>query len=98
MIDADAIRLADGDTAPPLAQLAERGDITWHQAHQRADQFLAHRQEAVHRARQALQLIAENWAAIPDLAAQPDTLFARDIFEGLAPEARSLAQRLITLI
>ncbi|WP_158692709.1 ParB/RepB/Spo0J family partition protein [Streptomyces roseochromogenus] len=95
--DADALRLADGDTAPPLAQLVEQGHLTWHQAHQDAEQFRADRQDAIHRARQALQLIAENWAAVQDLAARSGTAYARDILDGLAPEARSLAQSLTTL-
>ncbi|PBC83998.1 MULTISPECIES: ParB N-terminal domain-containing protein [unclassified Streptomyces] len=96
--DADAIRLADGDTAPSLAQLVEQGDITWRQAHQRAEEFLAQRQDAIHRARQALQLIAETWATVQDLAARLDTPYGRDILDGLTPEARSLAQSLTTLV
>ncbi|MGW3556425.1 plasmid replication/partition related protein [Streptomyces sp. NPDC000963] len=94
--DADELHLADGHTTPPLAQLAEQGDITWHQAHQRAEQFLAHRQEAIGRAQHSLQLIAENWTAVQDLAARPGTQLTRDILEGLVPEVSSLAQRLIT--
>ncbi|WP_225099219.1 ParB/RepB/Spo0J family partition protein [Streptomyces sp. CoH27] len=95
--DAEALRLADGGTAPPLTQLVEQGQLTWHQAHQDAEQFLADRRDAIHRARQALQLIAENWAAVQELAARPDTPYARDILDGLAPEARTLAQSLTTL-
>ncbi|MFJ9890902.1 class I SAM-dependent DNA methyltransferase [Streptomyces sp. NPDC091287] len=41
-------------------------------------------------------VIAEKWAAVQDLAARPDTPCARDVLHGLAPEARSLAQALIT--
>ncbi|MFF9473252.1 plasmid replication/partition related protein [Streptomyces roseolus] len=95
--DADELRLADGHTSPPLAQLAERGDITWHQANQRAEEFLARRQEAIDRAQQSLQLIAESWTAVQDLAARPGTQLTRDILGGLVPEVRLLAQRLITL-
>ncbi|MBC9714343.1 ParB N-terminal domain-containing protein [Streptomyces sp. TRM66268-LWL] len=96
--EADALRLADGDTAPPLAQLAEQGGITWHQAHQRAEEFLTQRQDAIHQARQALQLIAESWPIIRDLAARGDTPYTRDILDGLTPEARTLAQDLTTLV
>ncbi|MER6445849.1 hypothetical protein [Streptomyces venezuelae] len=95
--DADELHLADGHTTPPLTQLAEQGDITWHQAHQRAEDFLAHRQEAIDRARQALERIAENWGVVQDLAARPDTAYAREVVEDLMPEARTLAQRLISL-
>ncbi|MFB6551946.1 hypothetical protein [Streptomyces sp. NPDC056405] len=94
---ADTIRLADGDTTPPLAQLVERGDITWGQAHQRAEEFLAHRQEAIDRALNSLHLIAENWTTVQDLAARPETAYARELLDGLTPEARTLAQRLISL-
>ncbi|MFE1027183.1 ParB N-terminal domain-containing protein [Streptomyces sp. NPDC058818] len=97
VIDADTLRLADGDTTSPLAELAERGDITWGQAHQRAEEFLAHRQDAIDRAQHALQLIAENWTAVQDLAARPGTQLTRDILGGLAPEVRFLTQRLIAL-
>ncbi|MFE5257665.1 ParB/RepB/Spo0J family partition protein [Streptomyces coelicoflavus] len=94
---ADTIRLADGNTAPPLAQLAEQGDITWHEAQQSAEEFLARRQDAIHRAQHALQLIADNWTEVQGLTARPDTQVTRDILGGLAPEVRCLAQRLITL-
>ncbi|APU41104.1 ParB N-terminal domain-containing protein [Streptomyces sp. TN58] len=94
---ADTIRLADGDTTPPLAQLVARGDTTWSQAHQRAEEFLAHRQETIDRAQHSLHLIAENWTAVQDLAARPGTQLTRDILGRLAPEVRFLAQRLITL-
>ncbi|MFH8219715.1 ParB N-terminal domain-containing protein [Streptomyces sp. NPDC018057] len=97
VIDADTLRLADGDTTPPLAELVERGDITWGQAHQRAEEFLAHRQDTIDRAQHAIQLIAENWTAVQDLAARSGTQLTRDILGGLAPEVRFLAQRLITL-
>ncbi|MFC8269670.1 plasmid replication/partition related protein [Streptomyces cinereoruber] len=97
IVDADELHLADGHTSPPLAQLAERGDITWHQANQRAEEFLARRQEAIDRAQHSLQLIAESWTAVQDLAARPGTQLTRDILSGLVPEVRLLAQRLITL-
>jgi hypothetical protein len=93
VINADTMRLADGDTTPPLAELVERGDITWPEAHQRAEEFAARRRDTIQRSRQALHLIAENWTAIQDLAARPDTPYARDILDGLAPETRTLAQR-----
>ncbi|MEV5876972.1 ParB/RepB/Spo0J family partition protein [Streptomyces sp. NPDC052101] len=50
---ADALRLADGDPALPLVQLVEQGEITWSEAHERAEQFLAHRRDAIHQAQQA---------------------------------------------
>ncbi|MEV6165942.1 hypothetical protein AB0L71_29315 [Streptomyces sp. NPDC052052] len=97
VINADTVRQADGDTTPPLAELVERGDITWPEAYQRAEEFAVHRQDTVQRSRQALHLIAENWIVIQNLAARPDTSYARDILDGLAPEVRSLAQALMTL-
>ncbi|WP_158973325.1 ParB/RepB/Spo0J family partition protein [Streptomyces griseus] len=93
----DALRLADGDSAPPLAQLVERGDITWEQAHQRAEEFLVHRRNAVQQAQQALRVVAENWATVQDLAARPETPYRRDILDGLTPEVRSLVQNLTAL-
>jgi polyhydroxyalkanoate synthesis regulator phasin len=93
----DALRLSDGDSAPPLAQLVERGDITWEQAHQRAEEFLVHRRNAVQQAQQALRVVAENWATVQDLAARPDTPYRRDILDGLTPEVRSLVQNLTAL-
>ncbi|WP_338671564.1 ParB/RepB/Spo0J family partition protein [Streptomyces sp. SCSIO 30461] len=97
VINADTVRLADGDTTPPLAELVERGDIIWPEAHQRAEEFAVHRRDSIQRSRQALHVIAEHWTAVQDLAARPDTPYARDILDGLAPVARTLAQRLITL-
>jgi polyhydroxyalkanoate synthesis regulator phasin len=93
----DALRLTDGDTAPPLAQLVEQGDITWEQAHQRAEEFLAHRRNAIQQTQQALRGIAENWATVQDLAARPDTPYRQDILDGLTPEVRTLVQNLTTL-
>ncbi|MER5548491.1 ParB N-terminal domain-containing protein [Streptomyces sp. NPDC002589] len=94
---ADALRLADGNPDQPLVRLVEQGDITWSQAQQRAEEFLTRRRNAIHQAQQALRVIAENWAAVQDLAARPDTAYARDILDGLAPEVRSLAKSLTTL-
>ncbi|WP_053725928.1 ParB N-terminal domain-containing protein [Streptomyces sp. WM6378] len=92
--DTDALRRADGDTAPPAVHLVEKGDITWDQAHQRAEHFLAHRQNAIHQAQQDLRVIAENWATVQDLAARPDTPYTRDVLNGLTPQARALIQSL----
>ncbi|MEV6046464.1 ParB/RepB/Spo0J family partition protein [Streptomyces xanthochromogenes] len=94
--DSDALRSADGDPAPPLAQLVEQGDITWDQAHQRAEQFRVHRQNAIHQAQQALRVIAENWATVQDLVVRPDTPYMREILDGLTPETRSLVRSLTT--
>ncbi|TGB05758.1 ParB N-terminal domain-containing protein [Streptomyces sp. MZ04] len=96
--DSDAVRLADGDPTPPLAQLAEQGDITWDQAHQRAEQFLAQRQDAIRQAQDELQTLTNTWAVIQDLAARPNTPYTRDILDGLTPEARSLIKNLTTLV
>ncbi|MEU9000622.1 ParB N-terminal domain-containing protein [Streptomyces sp. NPDC048551] len=92
--DTDITRAADGDTTPALTQLAERGDITWQQAAQSAEQHRGYRSAAILRAQQALQLIAENWTVVHDLTARPDTPYAQEILDGLTPEARSLAERL----
>ncbi|MCY0943620.1 ParB N-terminal domain-containing protein [Streptomyces antarcticus] len=94
--ECDAIRLADGDTAPALTQLAERGEITWDQAAQRAEEHRAHRHEAILRTQHALQLIAENWATVHDLAARRGTPYAKEILDGLTPEAHALATHLTT--
>ncbi|MCX5123696.1 MULTISPECIES: ParB N-terminal domain-containing protein [unclassified Streptomyces] len=94
--DTDTIRAADGDTAPALTQLADRGEITWGQAAQRAEEHRAHRHEAVLRAQQALQLIAENWTAVHDLTTRPGTPYAQEIINGLTPEARALITQLTT--
>lgn len=92
--ECDAIRLADGDTTPAFTQFAERGDFTWGQAAQRAEEHRAHRHEAILHTQQALQLIAANWAAVHDLAARPDTPYAQEILDGLTPEAHALATHL----
>ncbi|MGW0711569.1 plasmid replication/partition related protein [Streptomyces sp. NPDC002643] len=94
---ADALRLADGEHAPPLAQLVERGDVTWEQAHQRAEEFLVCRRNTIQQAQQALRVVAENWAAIEDLAARPDTPYSRDVLDGLTPQVRSRVQNLTAL-
>ncbi|MEU7183065.1 MULTISPECIES: ParB N-terminal domain-containing protein [Streptomyces] len=94
----DALRLADGDPAPSLVQLVEQGDITWGQAHQRAEQFHADRRDAIQQAQQALRVIAEHWATVQDLATRRDTPYVRDILDGLPADARSLAQSLTTLV
>ncbi|MFB6556564.1 ParB N-terminal domain-containing protein [Streptomyces sp. NPDC056405] len=94
----DALRLADGDPAPSLVQLVEQGDITWGQAHQRAEQFHTDRRNAIQQAQQALRVIAENWATVQDLATRRDTPYVRDILDGLPVDARSLAQSLTTLV
>ncbi|TXS31417.1 plasmid replication/partition related protein [Streptomyces sp. ms191] len=88
--DADKLHLADGHTTPPLAQLAEQGDITWHQAHQRAEEFLARRQDAIHRTQQALEQIAEHWGVVLDLSAHPNTAYVQEVTVGLSPMARAL--------
>ncbi|WP_277439207.1 hypothetical protein [Streptomyces sp. SPB162] len=93
--ESDAIRLADGDTTPALTQLAKRGDITWDQAAQRAEDHRTHRHKTILRAQQALQLIAENWAAVHDLAVRPDAPYTQEILDGLTPQARALARNLI---
>ncbi|MFD9032371.1 plasmid replication/partition related protein [Streptomyces sp. NPDC059567] len=92
--DADELHLADGHTTPPLAQLAEQEAITWHQAHQRAKEFLAHRQDAIHHARQALERIAENWGVVQDLSARPNTAYVQEVTAGLSSAARALITNL----
>ncbi|MFG2887837.1 hypothetical protein ACGFYV_37145 [Streptomyces sp. NPDC048297] len=93
----DALRLSDGNPAPPLTQLVERGDITWEQAHQRAEQFLVHRRNAIRQAQQSLRVVAENWATVQELAARPDTPYTRGILNDLIPEDRTLVQDLTAL-
>lgn len=92
--DSDALRLADRDATPALSPLAERGDITWDQAAQLAEEYVTRRQEAILRTQQALQLIAGNWAAVHDLAARHDTPYAQEILDGLTPEAHALTTHL----
>ncbi|MFG3192463.1 plasmid replication/partition related protein [Streptomyces omiyaensis] len=96
VINADTVRLADGDTTPALAELVERGDITWPEARQRAEEFAVHRRDTIQRSRQALHLIAENWGVVQDLSARPNTAYAQEITNGLSPAARALVARLIT--
>lgn len=93
----DAIRLGDHDSEPALAPLAERGDIDWHQAHHRAEQYLAQRQTAIHRDQQHLQAIVEHWPALLDLARHPDSPYVHEVLNDLATEARTLVGHLITV-
>ncbi|MEW1696457.1 ParB N-terminal domain-containing protein [Streptomyces sp. NPDC091278] len=92
--EADELRLADGHTTPPLNQLAEQGDITWHQAHQQAEQYLTRRRSAIHHTQQAIEQAAEHWTTIRPAITRPDTAFAREIHAGLSPEAQELATHL----
>ncbi|MFJ3649047.1 hypothetical protein [Streptomyces murinus] len=94
VINADTVRLADGDTTPPLAELVERGDITWPEAHQRAEEFAVHRRDTIQRSRHALHLIAENWNAVQDLAARRGSRYAQEVIDGLTTEARVLVKEL----
>ncbi|MFE1286328.1 hypothetical protein [Streptomyces sp. NPDC058751] len=92
--EADELRLADGHTTPPLTQLAERGDITWHQADQQAEQYLTHRQSAIHHTQQAIEQAAQHWATIRPPMLRPGTAFAREVHAGLSLEAQELAAHL----
>ncbi|MFF2142070.1 ParB/RepB/Spo0J family partition protein [Kitasatospora sp. NPDC058190] len=92
----DAIRLADRDPGPTFTALAERGDIDWHQAHQRAEHYLAQRQAAVSRDQQHLTAIADNWAALRNLARCPDSAYATEVLDGLTTGTRALITRLVT--
>lgn len=94
--DTDTMRAADGDATPALTQRAERGDITWQQAAQCAEEHRTHRNDAIARAQQALQLIAENWTAVHNLTTRPDTPYAQEILDGLTPGARALITQLVT--
>ncbi|MFF0427771.1 ParB/RepB/Spo0J family partition protein [Streptomyces sp. NPDC004520] len=94
--DADELRLADGHTGLPLAQLAENGDITWDQAHQQAEQFLTQRRIAIHHTQRAIEQAAQHWPAIRSLLSRPDTAFARDVHADLSPEAREMTAHLVT--
>ncbi|MFJ7590837.1 hypothetical protein ACIQZO_26385 [Streptomyces sp. NPDC097617] len=94
--DTDTVRAADGDTAPALTQLADRGQITWDQAAQRAEEHRTHRSDAIRRTQQALQIVAENWTAVHDLTTRPDTPYTQEILDGLTPEARTLVTQLTT--
>ncbi|WP_432072716.1 ParB N-terminal domain-containing protein [Streptomyces wuyuanensis] len=92
--DTDDLRLADGDTHPPLTQLVEQGDITWQQAHERAEEIRAHRHDAIRRIQQAVEDITANWPAVQDLAARPGTRYAQEVIDGLPAEARALVKEL----
>ncbi|MFJ4123408.1 ParB/RepB/Spo0J family partition protein [[Kitasatospora] papulosa] len=80
---------------PPLAELVDQGDITWPEAHQRAQEFIVRRQDTIHRTRQALHLIAKNWTTVQHLAARANTSYTRDVLDGLTPETRTLTEALI---
>lgn len=93
--DADELRLADGHTAPRLTQLAEQGDITWHQAHQQAEQYVTRRRSAIHHTQQAIEQAAQHWTTVRPPITRPGTAFAHEVHAGLSPEARELAAHLI---
>jgi hypothetical protein len=93
----DAIRMADGLTEPRIIELAERGDITWHQAAEQADQYLAERQEKLQHAQQALEHLAATWPMLQDLARRPNSTFTRDVLNGLTVGAVAFIDRLIAL-
>ncbi|QES21285.1 ParB/RepB/Spo0J family partition protein [Streptomyces venezuelae] len=95
--EADALRIADGHTSPPLAQLAEQGDITWNQAHQQAEQYITQRQTVIHHTQQAIEQAAQRWTTIRTLIPRPDTAFAREVHAGLSAEARELTAHLTPL-
>ncbi|MGP3638231.1 hypothetical protein ACTU45_33785 [Streptomyces sp. 24-1644] len=98
MRDADAIRLADGDTTPPLGQRRSGENITWNQAHESAEQFLAQRQEIINRTQQALEQLAQHWTGVQKLGAHPNTPYSQEILDGLSPHARALTARLTTRV
>ncbi|MFJ9839145.1 hypothetical protein ACIRYZ_01535 [Kitasatospora sp. NPDC101155] len=93
----DAIRLADGDTEPSFARAAERGDTDWRHAHERAEQYLAQRHDAIRQIQQGLAGIAEAWSAVQEIAHHPRSPYAREVLKGLTGPARALANRLIAL-
>ncbi|MEU6233468.1 hypothetical protein [Kitasatospora sp. NPDC047058] len=93
----DAIRLADGDTEPSFAGAAERGDTDWRHAHQRAEEYLAQRHDAIRQIQHGLAGIAEAWSAVQELAHHPRSPYTREILKGLTGPARALANRLIAL-
>ncbi|MGW3073674.1 MULTISPECIES: hypothetical protein [unclassified Kitasatospora] len=93
----DAIRRADRDPGPALAGLADHGDLDWHQAHQRAEDYLTQRNAAISRDQQYLATIADNWTSLRNLARCPDNAYATDVLDGLAPDARALSGHLIVL-
>ncbi|WP_338677717.1 ParB/RepB/Spo0J family partition protein [Streptomyces sp. SCSIO 30461] len=95
--EADELRLADGHTTPPLTQLAKQGDITWHKAHQQAEQYVTHRRSAIHHTQQAIEQAAQHWTTIRPPITRPDTAFAREVHAGLSPEAQELTAHLTPL-
>ncbi|MBT2451810.1 ParB N-terminal domain-containing protein [Streptomyces sp. ISL-43] len=94
----DAIRKADGDTAPQLTQRAQQGELTWHEAHRLAEEHRSQRQDAIHRTRQTLEQLAAHWPDVESLADRLNTPYAREVLDGLTPEARAVATRLTTEI
>ncbi|MFD4373341.1 plasmid replication/partition related protein [Streptomyces sp. NPDC058486] len=96
--DADTLRIADGHTTPPLAQLAERGDLTWNQAHQQAEEYVAQRRTAIHETQQAIEQAAQHWTTIRAQIPRPGTALARECHAGLSREAQELITHLTALI
>ncbi|MFC8717047.1 hypothetical protein [Kitasatospora sp. NPDC057198] len=92
---ADTLRAADGDPHPGHAQLAEDEEIDWNEAGLRADRYLAQRRERLQQVQQALHLITDSWSCLLHLAHRPGSALTREALDGLAPEARALAERLI---
>ncbi|MFD8785165.1 hypothetical protein [Kitasatospora sp. NPDC059599] len=93
--EVDALRAADHDPGESLTALADRAEITWHQAHQRAEHYLTQRQAAIARDQQRLTTIADAWATPLNLARHPDSPYTAEVLAGLTPEAQSLVTRLI---
>lgn len=92
--EVDSIRQADGDTGPSHTELAEQGEITWQEAHHRAEHHHAQRQAAIQGAQQALEQITRNWTTVQDLAVHLNTPYADEVLDGLTLGARALATRL----
>ncbi|MGY3337238.1 hypothetical protein ACVW0K_003337 [Streptomyces filamentosus] len=95
--DADVLRKADGHMTPPLAQLAEQGDITWTQAHQQAEEYVAQRRTVIHETQQAIEQAAQHWTTIRAQMPRPGTALAREFHAGLSPEAGELITHLTAL-
>ncbi len=79
--------------APDLAEQVAEGHLSL----EAATNILAERHEAVRQDQQHLAAIADHWAALQDLVHDPDSLHTHQVLDGLAPAARTLAERLITL-
>lgn len=92
--EVDALLQADGTTTPQLAQRAERGELTWQEAHQLAEQHHSRRQDAIRRTQQALEQIATHWAELEELAIRLNTPYAQEVLGSLTPTARTIATRL----